>query len=104
MFLFVNVELNMSTIVTLKLITGEELVAALVNKTETGVVLNKPRLIAVVPDQRGGYGRVLMPWLQVEVDDIPEIKYEHIICLIEDKIPDDLESGYLQNTTEIALP
>lgn len=84
-------------VVTLKLTSGEELVARLDGETETHYKLTKPMVIGM-----GQQGPGLMPYLFTVSPDktIPLLKSTVTVAVTSDKVFAD---QYMQSTTGIAL-
>lgn len=84
-------------VVTLKLTSGEELVARLDEETPTHYKLTKPMVIGM-----GQQGPGLMPYLFTVSPDktIPLLKSTVTVAVSSDKVFAD---QYMQNTTGIAL-
>lgn len=84
-------------VVTLKLTSGEELVARLDAETETHYKLTKPMVIGM-----GQQGPGLMPYLFTVSPDktIPLLKSTVTVAVTSDKVFAD---QYMQSTTGIAL-
>jgi uncharacterized alpha/beta hydrolase family protein len=84
-------------VVTLKLTSGEELVARLDSETETHYKLSKPMVIGM-----GQSGPGLMPYLFTVNPEkiIPLLKSTVTVAVTSDKVFSD---QYIQNTTSIKL-
>lgn len=84
-------------VITLKLTSGEELVARLVEETDTYYKISKPTVIGMSPK-----GPALMPYLFTVSPDkeIRLVKSAVSVAVASDK---EFANQYLQNTTGIAL-
>lgn len=95
----------MSQIVLLKLKTGEELIAKVVdNGDEDAIEIDEPRIIAVQPTQNGAsFGLApWLPWILGSGNPIRIEKQDLLLDPIED-LPKDIEDGYLQQTSGIQI-
>jgi len=85
-------------IVSVKLSSGEEMVATLENETDKDVVLKKPLML--VAGQGGGAG--LAPFMfTVDQDAKFSIKLNSIICIV--KTAKDAAKTYVQSTSNIQV-
>lgn len=84
-------------VITLKLTSGEELVARLTDQTDTHYVLGKPMVIAM-----GQQGPGLMPYLFTVAPsvEIPLLKSTVTVAVATEK---EFATQYLQSTTGIIL-
>ncbi len=93
----------MTNVITLKLSSGEEIISRVVKRDETTIILDRPNMIGMVPaGPDGQVGIQLLPWIASNQDS-KEVKVSlaHIVAEI---VPnDELEKGYLQRTSGIAL-
>ncbi len=84
-------------IVSIKLITGDELVAKVIDETATEIILAKP-LSVMMSDK----GLAMLPYmLSVSADNDLKISKSHYICISSPV--KEVESHYLQITTGITL-
>ena len=82
--------------VSIKLISGEELIARLEEETADAVKIYKPLMVTV-----GAQGLGMMPFIFLNGSDTITIKMQHIIAMgIAKK---DAADQYVQGTTGIAL-
>lgn len=88
---------SVGEVITLKLTSGEELVARLDAETDTHYKLTKPMVIGM-----GAQGPGLMPYLFTVAQDktIPLLKTTVTVVVSSDKVFAD---QYMQSTTNIAL-
>ena len=95
--LLINKGTAVGEIVTLKIISGAEIIAKLEEETDTHYKLSKPMVLNVTQQ-----GMALMPYI-LSVD--PEIKVDMSkanVCMIA-PTEKQFSDGYTQNTTGIAL-
>ena len=84
-------------IVSIKLITGDELVAKIIDETATDITVAKP-LSVIMSDK----GLAMLPYmLSVSADNDLKISKSHYICISSPV--KEVESHYLQITTGITL-
>ena len=88
--------IGVGEVVSLKLISGEEIIARLEEDNSETVKLNRPLAVNIGP---GGLG--MMPFIFLNASDTIEIKKQHIIALGEAK--KDAADQYIQGTTGIKL-
>lgn len=92
-------------VVSVKLVTGEEIIGRLKLTTEHDLVLNTVRLMMLVQGKEPGtVGLQLMPWAYscVQDGDLPPINRNTVIFLNKD-VPMDLEKRYVAETSSIQL-
>jgi hypothetical protein len=82
--------------VSIKLITGEELIARLEEDSSEHVKLTKPLLVTVGPQGLG-----MMPFMFLNGSDTVTIKQGHVLAMGVAK--KDAADQYIQGTTGIAL-
>lgn len=78
---------------TIKLVTGEELVAEIINETEDFIEIKNP--VAVVMQRRQeGPALGFMPWMQAANGPTFVINKNKIVC--ESEVADEVKNGYNQ--------
>ena len=82
--------------VSLKLITGEEIIARLEEETADAVKIYKPLMVTV-----GAQGLGMMPFIFLNGSDTLTIKMQHVVAMGMAK--KDAADQYVQGTTGIAL-
>ena len=82
--------------VSLKLITGEEIIARLEEETADAVKIYKPLMVTV-----GAQGLGMMPFIFLNGSDTLTIKMQHVVAMGVAK--KDAADQYVQGTTGIAL-
>lgn len=92
----------MSEIITLKLSSGEEIITRVVERDETTITLDRPNMIGLVPaGPDGQVGIQLVPWVASNQDGEIKVNLAHVVA---ETVPaSELEKGYLQRTSAIAL-
>jgi len=87
----------------LKLITGEELIARVIEEKNNLITLEKPMILQMLAPDRttGQVGFALMPWMQAAKNEKVIISTEHIIA--EDGGSEQTEKNYLQLVTGLSL-
>jgi hypothetical protein len=81
--------------VSIKLTSGEEMVAHLENETATEVIVRKPLMLIA-----GQNGAAFAPFMfTVDAETKIPIKLANVICIV--KTDTDAASAYLQSTTSI---
>jgi hypothetical protein len=84
-------------IVSIKLSSGEEMVATLESETSTDVILRKPLMLVA-----GQQGAGLAPFMfTVDQDAKYTVKLNNIICIV--KTAKDAASTYTQSTTGLTV-
>jgi len=87
----------MQEITTIKLVTGEEIIGRLVEKTADSVTLSKP--VQIVASQKGmGFAPVC-----ISIDDASEFTFKSIHILFVATTRKELEEVYIKSTTGIQL-
>lgn len=82
--------------VSLKLITGEEIIARLEEETADAVKIYKPLMVTV-----GAQGLGMMPFIFLNGSDTLTIKMQHVVAMGVAK--KDAADQYVQGTTGIAI-
>lgn len=82
--------------VSIKLISGEEIIARLEEETSETVKLSKPLSVSIGPQGLG-----MMPFMFLNSSNTVTIKHSHIIAMGTAK--KDASDQYIQGTTGIAL-
>lgn len=90
-------------ILTIKMITGEELLAKLVSLAPDHIVITKPLIVNIGQDRNGNVGIQMLPYfiLTGEQDAKLTISNQHIIT--KTVATEQAKNGYLQNTTGLTL-
>ena len=85
------------SIITIKIVTGEEIIARLEEETEEGLVVTKASIVA--PNPQGGLG--LVPWMMSAVPDKVLLTSQNVVAyhITVDQIADK----FIEATTDIAL-
>lgn len=96
-------KIEVNDVITIKLTTGEELMAKLVSENSDSITITKPMMINVGADRAGNVGVQMVPYfvLTADHDSRFEIKNNHILLKIRPN--DQAKNGYIQNTTGISV-
>ena len=85
-----------------KVVSGEEVLGRIVEDKTDSYIVKSPRAIMIQPGPNGQVGITLIPLFASSQDGEIEIKKSHIIGEAS-KVSADLEKGYLEQTSGIAL-
>ena len=89
-------------VIALKLSSSEEIIARVEHSTDEAYTLSKPMMIGLAPSPDGsGVGIQMMPWVAANQDGSVHLFKSHIVA--ETTPHEELEKGYIQQTTGIAL-
>lgn len=94
--MLINKGISAGEVVSIKLISGEEIIARLEEDGIDQIKISKPLLVAAGPQGLG-----MMPFVFLAEDANMSVKHSHIIIMALAK--KDAASQYLQGTTGIAL-
>lgn len=94
--MLINKGISAGEVVSIKLISGEEIIARLEEDGAQGIKISKP--LSVVP---GPQGLGMMPFMFLSASDDMTFKKEHVIAMNPAK--KEAADQYLQGTTGIAL-
>lgn len=95
--------LEAGDIVTIKIITGEEIIAKLTSLANDHIVIAKPLVVNLGQDRNGNVGIQMLPYfvLTGEPDAKLTINNQHIIT--KTLSTEQAKNGYLQNTTSLTM-
>ena len=87
----------------LKLITGEEVIARVIEEKNNLITLEKPMILQMMAPDRttGQIPFALVPWMKAAKNEKVTISTEHIIA--EDEASEQTEKNYLQVVTGLSL-
>jgi len=87
----------------LKLITGEEVIARVIEEKNNLITLEKPMILQMMPPDRttGQIPFALVPWMKAAKNERVTISTEHIIA--EDEGSEQTQKNYLQLVTGLSL-
>ena len=87
----------------LKLITGEELIARVIEEKNNLITLEKPMILQMLAPDRttGQIPFALVPWMKAAKNEKVIISTEHIIA--EDEGSEQTQKNYLQLVTGLSL-
>jgi len=94
--MLINVPLKKNDIVTLKLLTGEEVIACFENEKDGEITISKPLVIAA-----NGEGMGLIPWVMSAMPTSMPIAANAIIASMP--TADDVAKQYTEITSSIKL-
>jgi hypothetical protein len=84
------------TVVSLKLVNGDEIIARYEGEDDKTIKINKPLALTM-----GQQGLGMIPWLFLGETDTFTLKREHVFVMVPSK--KDASDQYMQGTTGIAL-
>lgn len=84
------------TVVSLKLVNGDEIIARYDGETDTTIKINRPLALTM-----GAQGLGMIPWLFLGDTESFTLKREHVFVMVPSK--KDAADQYVQGTTGIAL-
>jgi hypothetical protein len=85
-----------------KLITGEEMIARVTDETVTSITVDRPRVVAIMPNPNGQMGVTLIP-LFASNQEGKAILERSAIAATSCEVNSELEKSYISQTTGIAL-
>ena len=87
----------------LKLITGEEVIARVIEEKNNLITLEKPMILQMLAPDRttGQIGFAMVPWMKAAKNEKVIISTEHIIA--EDEGSEQTNKNYLQLVTGLSL-
>lgn len=94
--MLINKGISSGEVASIKLISGEEIIARLEEETATQVKISKPLLVTIGPQ-----GLAMMPFVFLAASETMSLKQEHIMTMNSAK--KEASDQYLQGTTGIAL-
>ena len=87
-------------VTSFKLVSGEEVIARVDERTDDLIVLDRPMAIGL-GQTKDGMAVQLMPWLASNQEGIVKIYPRHVVA---ETIPhSELEAGYIKQTSLIAM-
>jgi hypothetical protein len=98
-------EIKTNDIVTMKLITGDEVIAKVVNVDSLTIVVTKPLTMGIARDPRNGQPGIQMaPFWMLGADNEQKfpISKNNIVCMV--KASSDAVKGYTAHTSGLAIP
>lgn len=94
--MLINKGFTLNDVVSIKLISGEELIARFEGETADEISISKPLLVTI-----GAQGLGMMPWIFLGEKETFSIKKSHFFTSVLSK--KDAADQYMQGTTGIAL-
>jgi hypothetical protein len=96
--------LSPNDIITVKLITGDELVAKLVSFGQDTICITKPMLMTVGMDEYTGKVQIQMsPYFILSADQDSNFTIKTMHVIIHQLASDQAKSGYIQNTSGLKV-
>jgi hypothetical protein len=95
--MLINKGLSNGDVITLKLVSGEEILARYVEETTSGIKVEKPMVLAAGPKGLG-----MAPYI-FTVDPDRAISISHSAIVIQSPTEKSMADQYLQSTTGIAM-
>jgi hypothetical protein len=102
--MLLNKEFNQGDVVTLKLVTGEEVIGKVTGTSTDSITISKPMLVNIGMDERNKQvGIQMLPYFILcgDHDAAITIKDSHII--VKTIANDQAKSGYIQMTTGLTV-
>ncbi len=88
-------------VVSLKMVSGEEIVAEVVHDDADYVTMNRPRVLQVVPTHEG-MQMALYPWLMSNTD-MGEVRIPKDRVIVMSSTQSDVAKNYIQQVSGIQL-
>jgi hypothetical protein len=96
--------ITVNDIVSIKLITGDELIAKLTAVGQDSISISKPLVVTIGMDERTGQvGIQMSPYFVLCASPDANITLKNIHILVYTLANDGAKSGYIQNTTGLTL-
>ena len=95
--MLINKPLEKNDIMSIKLITGEEVIAQFIAETDTALEVTRASIVAANP--QGGLG--LLPWMMSASPDSMEINKDTVITY--SKTVKEIADKFIEATTNIAI-
>lgn len=90
-------------ILTIKMITGEELLAKLVSVGNDHIVISKPLIVNLGQDRNGNVGIQMLPYFLLTGDPDAKLTISNQHIIVKTLATEQAKNGYLQNTTGLTL-
>lgn len=86
-----------------KALNGEEVIARLIEETDTEYTIERARVLSMQPGQQPGQVTIAMiPWFLGAPDGTVDVSKAHVFARLK-TIPSELAKGYTQQTSPIDL-
>lgn len=90
-------------VIYFKAINDQEVIARLIEETETHYTIEKARVLATQPGKEPGQITIgLVPWFMGDPDGTVDVSKAHVFARLMTP-PKELEKGYLQQTSGLDL-
>jgi hypothetical protein len=100
--MLINKKIAENDIVTLKLVTNEEIVGKVTAITDTAIEIRKPLLLTLTMDQNGPSVSMVPFWLLSAEDEPVTINRSNVLVLV--KTAKGAADAYMQHTTSLVMP
>lgn len=91
-------------IVTIKLTTGEELIAKLVTINTDSITISKPLIVNLAQDPRtGSVGIQMLPYFVLTGEPEAKLTISNAHIVVKTPAAEQAKNGYLQNTTGLTM-
>lgn len=94
--MLINKPITQGSVVSLKLVNGDEIIARYDGEDENNIKINRPLALTM-----GQQGLGMIPWLFLGETESFSLKREHVFVMVTSK--KDAADQYMQGTTGIAL-
>lgn len=103
--MLINKSFVQGDIVSIKLISHEEIVTKFVSDDSTHVTISRPLILNLTVAERSDRPALQMfPFFMLGADEdiTVSLRKEHIIAMVKSR--EDVKNGYIQNTTGLMMP
>jgi hypothetical protein len=102
--MLIQKQAEVNDIVSIKLITNEEIIAKLLQQDDHTVAIQKPMIMALAPDDNRGLAIQMMPLFTLggQSDARIQLQRSHIIFMM--LANDEAKAGYIHNTSGLISP
>jgi hypothetical protein len=102
--MLIQKQADSNDIVSIKLITNEEIIARLVQQDDSTVTIQRPLIMAITPDDKGRIAIQMMPFFSLGGRPDARIQLQRSHMLFMTISNDEARAGYIQNTSGIEVP
>jgi hypothetical protein len=95
--------LEAGDVLTIKMITGEELIAKLVSINPDNVVISKPLIVNLGQDRNGNVGIQMLPYFILTGDPDAKLTISNQHIIVKTAAAEQAKAGYLQTTTGLTV-
>lgn len=90
-------------VLTIKMITGEEILAKVVSIGSDHVVITKPLVVNLGQDRNGNVGIQMLPYFMLTSEQDAKLTISNSHIITKSPAAEQARNGYLQNTTGLAI-